>query len=178
LLESLSNSYNVSTARLGLNLGISKVMANLKRLGLAREVPEYASSMLGANTLSPLEVTQVYQTIASGGFSAPIKAIREILTAEGEPLQRYPLNVEQVVAGAPTYLVTVAMQEVVRRGTARELSSYLPEALEVAGKTGTTDNFRDSWFAGITGDYLAVVWVGHDDNQPTSLTGATGAMTV
>ncbi|WP_303720740.1 penicillin-binding protein 1B [Malonomonas rubra] len=178
LLESLSNSYNVSTVRLGLKLGVSKVMSNLKQFGLAREVPEYASSMLGATPLSPLEVTQIYQTIASGGFNAPLKAIREILTAEGKPLQRYPLVVEQVVEGAPTYLVTVAMQEVVRRGTASNLGSYLPSALEVAGKTGTTDNFRDSWFAGITGDHLAVAWVGRDDNQPTSLTGASGAMSV
>ncbi len=174
----LANSYNVSTARLGLELGISQVMANLQRLGMARDLPEYASSMLGANTLSPLEVTQIYQTIASGGFRTPIQAIREILTAEGQPLQRYPLNVEQVIEGAPAYLVTVAMQDVVREGTARGLDSYLPPALDIAGKTGTTDDFRDSWFAGITGDRLAVVWIGRDDNQPTTLTGASGAMTV
>lgn len=178
LLDALANSYNVSTARLGLELGISQVMTNLKRLGLERDLPEYASSMLGSNSLSPLEVTQIYQTIASGGFNASLKAIREILTAEGEPLQRYPLNVEQVIDGAPPYLVTVAMQDVVRQGTARGLKSYLPASLDIAGKTGTTDDFRDSWFSGITGDRLAVVWVGRDDNQPTGLTGAIGAMTV
>ena len=178
LRMALANSYNVATARLGLELGISPVMANLKRLGMERDLPEYPSSMLGANTLSPLEVTQIYQTLASGGFFTPLRAIREILTAEGEPLQRYPLNVEQVVEAAPTYLVTVAMQDVVREGTARGLNSYLPESLAIAGKTGTSDDFRDSWFAGISGDRLAVVWVGRDDNQSTSLTGASGAMTV
>ncbi len=178
LQVALANSYNVSTARLGLELGISQVMANLKRLGIERDLPEYASSMLGSNTLAPLEVAQIYQTVASGGFRTPLRAIREILTAEGEPLQRYPLNVEQVIEGAPAYLVTVAMQDVVREGTARELNAYLPSTLDIAGKTGTSDNFRDSWFAGITGDRLAVVWVGRDDNQPTTLTGAAGAMTV
>jgi penicillin-binding protein 1B len=100
------------------------------------------------------------------------------LTAEGEPLQSYPLNVEQEIEAAPLYLLTAAMQDVVREGTARELGAYLPAALEIAGKTGTTDDFRDSWFAGFTGDRLAVVWVGRDDNGPTGLTGASGAMTV
>ncbi len=178
LRTALANSYNVSTARLGLELGLSQVMANLQRLGMERELPAYASSMLGANTLSPLEVTQLYQTMAGGGFRTPLRAIREVLTAEGEPLQRYPLNVEQVIDGAPLYLLTVAMQEVVREGTARGLDAYLSPALATAGKTGTTDEFRDSWFAGFTGDRLAVAWVGRDDNQPTGLTGAAGAMTV
>jgi penicillin-binding protein 1B len=70
------------------------------------------------------------------------------------------------------------MQDVVREGTARRLSDYLPQDLDIAGKTGTTDDFRDSWFAGFTGDRLAVVWVGCDDNKPTGLTGAAGAMTI
>jgi penicillin-binding protein 1B len=153
-------------------------MANLRRLGIERDLPEHASSLLGSNTLSPLEVTEVYQTIAGGGFRTPLRAIRAVLTAEGEPLQSYPLNVEQEIEAAPLYLLTAAMQDVVREGTARELGAYLPAALEIAGKTGTTDDFRDSWFAGFTGDRLGVVWVGRDDNGPTGLTGASGAMTV
>ncbi len=178
LRTALAHSYNVSTVRLGLELGVPQVMANLRRLGVDRDLPEYASSLLGANALSPLEVTQIYQTIASGGFRTPLSTIREVLTAEGESLQRYPLNVEQTIDGAPLYLLTVAMQEVVREGTARQLGKFLPMPLDTAGKTGTTDDFRDSWFAGFTGDRLAVVWVGRDDNKPTGLTGAAGAMTV
>jgi len=178
LRDGLINSYNVSTARLGLEVGVSKVMANLRRLGVERELPEFAASVLGANALSPQEVTQVYQTLAGGGFRTPLRAIREVLTAEGEPLQRYPLNVEQVIDPAPLYLLTVAMQDVVSSGTARWLENYLPPALDIAGKTGTTDDFRDSWFAGFSGDRLAVVWIGRDDNEPTGLTGASGALTV
>jgi len=178
LRAALANSYNVPTARLGLSLGVSRVMANLRRLGIERDLPEHASSLLGANALSPLEVTEAYQTIAGGGFRTPLRAIRAVLTAEGEPLQSYPLNVEQEVEPAPLYLLTSAMQDVVREGTARDLGSYLPADLEIAGKTGTTDDFRDSWFAGFSGDRLGVVWVGRDDNQPTGLTGASGAMTV
>jgi penicillin-binding protein 1B len=178
LRTALANSYNLSTVRLGLALGVAPVMDNLERMGLDRELPAYAASLLGANALSPLEVTQVYQTVAANGFRTPLRAIREVLTADGEPLQRYSLEVEQVIDPASLYLLTVALQDVVRQGTAHGLAARLPAGLEVAGKTGTTDDFRDSWFAGFTGDRLAVVWVGRDDNHPTGLTGASGAMAV
>ncbi len=178
LRTALAKSYNLATVRLGLALGVDPVMDNLERMGLDRELPAYAASLLGANALSPLEVTQVYQTVAAGGFRTPLRAIREVLTADGEPLQRYSLEVEQVIDPATLYLLTVALQDVVRQGTAQGLAARLPSELEIAGKTGTTDEFRDSWFAGFTGDRLAVVWVGRDDNQSTGLTGAGGAMAV
>lgn len=174
----LANSYNIATARLGLALGVDSVMDNLQRIGLDSKPPAYAASLLGANALTPLEVTQVYQTIAAGGFRTPLRAISEVLTAEGQPLQRYPLEVEQVIDPGAHYLITVALQGVVQEGTAQGLAAWLPSALAVAAKTGTTDDFRDSWFAGFTGDRLGVVWVGRDDNQSTGLTGATGAMAV
>ncbi|BBO84788.1 penicillin-binding protein 1B [Desulfosarcina ovata subsp. sediminis] len=178
LRTALANSYNLSAVRLGLAIGVAPVMKNLQRLGIDRKLPAYAASLLGANALSPMEVTQVYQTIAAGGFRTPLKAIREVLTADGKPLQRYPLEVDQVVDPTSLYLLTVALQDVVREGTARRLAARLPSDLQAAGKTGTTNELRDSWFAGFTGDRLAVVWVGRDDNQPTGLTGSTGAMTV
>ncbi len=178
LRSALVNSYNVATARLGLALGIPKVMETLQRLGMDRDLTGYASSMLGSNALSPLEVTQVYQTIASGGFRTPLSAIREVLSATGEPLQRYPLNVEQESDPAAVYLLTNALQDVVREGTARPLAQFLSPDLAMAGKTGTTDDYRDSWFAGFTGDRLAIVWVGRDDNETTGLSGASGALGV
>ncbi len=175
---SLANSYNVSTARLGIDLGVERILDKLVRFGIERRPPPYASSLLGAFELSPLEVAQLYQTFADGGFRTPLRAIREIVTAEGKPLQRYPLNVEPVAAPAPVYLLTAALQGVVREGTGQGLSVWLPAEVRAAGKTGTTDGLRDSWFAGYTGDRVAVVWIGRDDNQPTGLTGASGAMTV
>jgi penicillin-binding protein 1B len=178
LRDALIHSYNVSTARLGLDVGVSHVLANLRRLGIERAVPAFGSSLLGANEFSPLEVTQVYQTLAGGGFRTPLRAIREVLTPEGTTLQRYPLNIEQVVDPAPLYLLTRTLQDVVREGTARGLKQYLPANLDIAGKTGTSDGFRDSWFAAFTGDRLGVVWIGRDDNQSSGLTGASGAMTL
>ncbi len=178
LRSALIHSYNLATVHLGLELGLPSVMANLRRLGLEQDIPGYAASLLGADAMSPMEITQVYQSLASGGFRTHLRAIREVLTAAGEPLQRYPLNVEQVVEPAALYLLTVALQDVVREGTARGLERFLPADLAVAGKTGTTDNFRDSWFAGFTGNKLAVVWVGRDDNQSTGLTGSSGALPI
>jgi penicillin-binding protein 1B len=178
LQSALAHSYNVSTARLGIELGIGNILDKLPKFGIERRPPPFASSLLGAYELSPIEVAQLYQTFADGGFRTPLRAIREIVTAQGKPLQRYPLNVEQVAAAGPVYLLTAALQGVVREGTAQSLTNWLPAEVAVAGKTGTTDDLRDSWFAGYTGDHVAVVWVGRDDNKSSGLTGASGAMTV
>ncbi len=177
LYRALAQSYNVSTARLGLELGIAQVQENLRRLGVEPERPGYAASLLGTDAYSVLEMAQLYQTLA-GGFRIPPRAIREVLTFDGRPLQRYPLAVEQVIDAPTSYLLTTALQRVVTEGTGRSLSRYLPEGLGAAGKTGTTDALRDSWFAGFTGSRVAVVWLGRDDNQPAGLTGAEGALTV
>jgi penicillin-binding protein 1B len=178
LRTALAKSYNVSTARLGLEVGVKAVIDTAHRLGIEREMAPYASTMLGAVGLAPIEVAQMYHTIATGGFHMPLRAIREVLTADGKPLQRYELKIEQTIAAEPAYLITAALQDVVREGTARRLGHYLPEGTNAAGKTGTTDELRDSWFAGFTGDRVAVVWVGNDANQNTHLTGSSGAMTV
>ena len=178
LYQALVHSYNVATARLGLELGIPRVITTLQRLGLDQSLKPYPSLVLGAVDLSPWKVTEMYQTFASGGFRVPLRAIREVVAADGTPLQRYPLQVEAVVAPGPTYLLTVALQGVVREGTAIGLAQWLHPQLKVAGKTGTTDDLRDSWFAGYSGDRLGVIWIGRDDNQAMGLTGASGAMQV
>jgi penicillin-binding protein 1B len=178
LHRALARSYNLATVQLGMDVGLPEVAATLERLGVRRPFDAYPSMLLGAVSLSPLEVTQVYQTLAAGGFRAPLRAIREVMDSRGEPLQRYPLTVHRAVPPGPVYLVDRILQEVVSEGTGRSLSRYLPPDLRVAGKTGTTDELRDSWFAGFTGDKVATVWVGRDDNAPAGLSGAAGALRV
>jgi penicillin-binding protein 1B len=178
LRVALAQSYNVATARLGTDLGVSHVLGTLQRLGIEHEMLPYASTLLGAVDLAPLEVAQMYQTIASGGFRAPLRAIREVTTQDGKPLKRYPIAVEQAFPSEPIYLITAAMQGVVREGTGQSLKTWLPPEIGVAGKTGTTDEQRDAWFAGFTGDRLAVVWIGYDDNRAARLTGAAAALPV
>jgi penicillin-binding protein 1B len=120
----------------------------------------------------------MYQTFASGGFRMPLRAISAVLDADKSPLRRYPLSVESVIDPAENHLVTTAMQFAVREGTGRAISRSFPADHFVAGKTGTTDALRDSWFAGFTDDRLGVVWIGRDDNQSTDLTGSSGALLV
>src|SRR6185295_18086387 len=111
LRMALALSYNAASARLGTGLGVQRVLDNSKRLGIERPIQPFASSLLGAVSLSPLEVAQMYQTIASGGFRTPLRAIREVTTQEGQPLKRYPLAVEQAFAAEPLYLLTFALQD-------------------------------------------------------------------
>ncbi|MCI0654905.1 MAG: penicillin-binding protein 1B, partial [Methylococcaceae bacterium] len=178
LHQALTNSYNLATIRLGLDVGIGRVVKTLHNLGIERDVAKYPSILLGALELSPLEVTQMYQTLAGDGFKTPLRAIRSVIASDGTPLQRYPLTVTQTVDPAAVFLTNVLLQNVMREGTGRSVYSMIPRHYNVAGKTGTTNDLRDSWFAGFSGDYLGVVWIGRDDNKPTGLTGSSGALRV
>jgi len=178
LYQALANSYNLSTARLGLDLGVPHVLNTLARLGASPDWPAYPSMLLGAGGLRPIEVAGVYQTIANGGFNTPLRAIRSVVAADGEPLSRYPFKIEQRFDPGAIYLTQYAMQRTMLEGTGRSVYNQVPKSLALAGKTGTTNDSRDSWFAGFSQDLLAVVWLGRDDNGKTSLTGATGALQV
>jgi penicillin-binding protein 1B len=101
-----------------------------------------------------------------------------VLDANGQPLARYDLSVERVIDPAPAFLINRALQMVVAEGTARALNQRFSPELGLAGKTGTTNDLRDSWFAGYDGEKLGVIWVGRDDNQPMGLSGATGALRI
>jgi penicillin-binding protein 1B len=101
-----------------------------------------------------------------------------VLTAEGEPLKRYPFQIQQRFDPGSIYLLQNAMQRVMREGTGKSVYNVLPSTLNLAGKSGTTNDSRDSWFAGFSQDLLAVVWMGRDDNGKTPFTGATGALQV
>lgn len=176
LYQGLAHSHNLSTARLGMELGLPQVWKTLQGLGLEREWPAYPSMLLGSGSLSPFEVANLYQTLANGGFKTRLRAIRNVLTAEGEPLSRYPLQMEQRFDSGAVYLTQEAMRRAMTEGTGRSAYAVLPRDWRLAGKTGTSNDLRDSWFAGYGQDILAVSWMGRDDNQPTSLTGATGAL--
>lgn len=176
LHEALARSYNLATVRVGMDVGIAKTAKTLRNLGITREIKRYPSLLLGASPMTPLEVTQMYQTLAGDGFATPLRAIRAVMSADGNLLQRYPFSVRQTVDPAATYIVNTILQEAVHEGTGRSAYRYIPIALNVVGKTGTTNELRDSWFAGFSGDYLSVVWIGRDDNKSTGLTGASGAL--
>lgn len=177
LYAALAHSVNLPAVRVGLDLGLENVAATLRRLGGRPPDKPTPAMLLGAVEMTPTEVAQMYQTLAAGGFQTPLRAIHGVLDADGRPLARYTLTVRQAAYPAPVFLVTTAMQAAVREGTAAALGKALP-GLNLAGKTGTTNDLRDSWFAGFSANRLAVVWVGRDDNQPTQLTGSSGALPI
>lgn len=177
LLQALAQSYNQATVRLGLEVGVER-LARLIEVLIDVAPPANPSLVLGALDLSPLQVAQLYQFLASGGQIQPLRAVHAVLDAEGRPLSRYARATPAADPGdaLATRLVTWALQETARIGTAQRLQRDGLGAWRPAGKTGTSNDSRDSWFAGYTGSRLGVVWVGDDRNRPTGLYGSTGAM--
>ena len=176
LYTALANSYNLSTTRVGMSVGLEKVIQTLSALGVTREMKAYPSLLLGAQAMPPVEVATMYQTIAANGFQMPLRAIRMVTDSEGTELSRYPFQVKQTVSADAIHLLQYGLQTVAREGTARYAYSQLPSNLNIAGKTGTSNDQRDSWFAGFTGNRLAVVWLGRDDNITLPFTGSSGAL--
>ncbi len=178
LYTALANSYNLASARLGLALGLDTLVDTLARLGVTEGVSRVPALTLGAGEYSPLAMATLYQSIAAGGYRMPLRSIRNVANAQGEILSRYLTDYERTVSLQATYLLQFALQEVVRSGSGKAVYRYLPQDFVVAGKTGTTNDGRDSWFAGFSGDLVAVSWIGRDDNSATGLTGASGALQV
>lgn len=176
LHNSLAHSYNIATARLGMSIGLDPVINTMQRLGITRPIDAYPSLLLGAQGLSPLEVATMYQTMASNGFQMPLRSIRMVTDSMGQELSRYPFQLKQTVSSNSVHLLQYMLQETTRVGTAKSIYQRLPETINVAGKTGTSDDQRDSWFAGFAGNRLAIVWLGNDDNSPLPFTGSGGAL--
>ncbi|MFT5727722.1 MAG: penicillin-binding protein 1B [Desulforhopalus sp.] len=176
LYYALAKSYNLATVRLGMDVGLEKVIDTLKKMGYQEQISAYPSLLLGAIDMSPLQVSQIYQTIASGGFYLPLRSIQSVITQDGELVTRYGLEIEQRFPPALMELLTHGLSRVVTEGTARGYP-FEPGKF-YAGKTGTSDGLRDSWFAGFSSEYSGVVWLGRDDNKPTPFTGSSGALQV
>ncbi len=178
LVDALAQSMNVPTIRLGMDVGLGWVGETVEGLGAAMPAQLFPSYLIGSGEMVPLEVAQMYQTLAAGGFRTPLRAVRAVTLQNGTRLTRYPLSTTQAFPAAAVHLVTAALVSAMREGTGSAAYATLPAELLLAGKTGTTDDTRDSWFAGYGEDLLGVVWVGRDDNTTTGLTGATGALPI
>ena len=178
LVDALTRSMNVPTVNLGMALGLPAVVDTWTKLGAPKnQLNAVPSMLLGALNLTPIEVAQAFQTIASGGNRAPLSALRSVIAEDGTVLyQSYP-QAERAVPAQAAYMTLWTMQQVVQRGTGRQLGAKYP-GLHLAGKTGTTNNNVDTWFAGIDGSQVTITWVGRDNNQPTKLYGASGAMSI
>jgi penicillin-binding protein 1B len=177
MVEALAKSYNLASVHLGMQLGVDRVAAFLRSFGLT-DVHANPSLLLGSVDMSPFQLAQLYEFFAADGHALPLLTLRGVLDAKGHVLKQYATKPGKGEYQQPERLVRWMMQQVTEYGTAAAIGNSSLASLNVAGKTGTSDHQRDSWFSGFTGDRLAVTWMGRDDNQPTHLWGATGALRV
>ncbi|MBI3326629.1 MAG: transglycosylase domain-containing protein, partial [Nitrospinae bacterium] len=173
----LEHSLNVATVKFAERAGFETVARYARRMGIQGRLDPFPSLALGSFEASPLEVAQVYGVLANHGLRATPVTVKEVLTSAGRLLEKHHIGVDEVLRPETAYLITNFLEGVFERGTARSARRAGFQG-RAAGKTGTTDESRDAWFAGYTPDLLVVVWVGYDDNQPLGLTGAQAALPI
>ncbi|WNZ56850.1 penicillin-binding protein 1B [Microbulbifer sp. MKSA007] len=178
LYIALAKSYNLATAHLGLDLGLQNVRQTIRRLGVESRLPRVPAMLLGAVEMTPFEVAGMYQTIANNGETVQPRTLLAVSDAQGGRVQHFRRKANRGVDPVPAYLLRWGLEQAMREGTGRRSAKRLPSSIAFAGKTGTTNNNRDSWFAGFSPEVTAVVWLGRDDNERTRLTGSTGALPI
>ena len=173
--KSIEDSVNTATVRLANDIGLTQVLKTARSAGITSPLLPVGSMALGSFEVTPKELAYAYTTIASGGISFEPFPLFSVTTADGETIITKKPHREQALDPRVAYLAGYAMEGVLERGTAKQAKTmgiYFP----AAGKTGTTNNSRDSWFVGYTSDVVCAVWVGYDSGADTGLTGATGAL--
>ena len=180
LMDALVRTLNIPTVNIGMKVGLKKVIAKQKEMGWDNvDIPTYPSMLLGAYSISPYDVTKSYQVLANSGLKTPLTTIESITAFDGSQIYQRDIEEvsEQVLPPEAAIQTLYAMQQVVERGTARSLQNEFAH-LKLAGKTGTTNNARDTWFVGVDGENVTTVWLGKDNNSDTYLTGSSGALYV
>ncbi|OLQ87038.1 penicillin-binding protein 1B [Vibrio panuliri] len=178
LYLALAKSLNVPTVQLGMQLGIPQVMDTFTKLGVDKqEIRPVPSMFLGSFSLTPFQVAQMYQTLTNSGKQAKLSALRSVVDMEGNVLYQSLPKAQQTVDQRAAWLTTYAMKRGVAEGTGRFLNSQFASSA-LAGKTGTSNDTKDSWFVGIDGREVTTIWLGRDDNKSIKLTGSSGALRV
>lgn len=175
LYKAFSRSINIPAVNLGLDVGVDKVANTLRGLGAQGRINEYPSLLLGALEMSSFEVAQLYTTIAADGEYRKLTAISALTDSIGKVLYKHEVKSEPRFAKDAMYMTKYAMKRVTKDGTAKRLNLHFP-SIQLAGKTGTSNDLRDSWFAGFDQNTVTVAWLGRDDNKSTGLTGSVGAL--
>lgn len=175
LRTALEKSYNIATAKLAIEAGLENVVETARDAGITSELSPVPSLALGAFEVSPLEMASAYTIFPNGGVRAQPIAIINVVTKEGDLLEKKAIRVKRAFDAAPVYLTTNILKGVVDRGTGRGARAMGFDGV-AAGKTGTTSNYRDAWFVGFTPKLLALAWVGYDNNAEMRMSGARAAL--
>ncbi len=177
LREALERSYNVATSRLALEVGLDQVIYTARQAGIKSPLEAYPSLALGSFEVTPLELVSAYTIFPNQGVRTQPVAIRQVVTKEGEVLEKKSFKMKRIISEDVIYLMNRLLAGVLDRGTARSARARGFNKV-AAGKTGTTSDYRDAWFVGYTPDLLALAWVGYDDNEPTKRSGSSGALPI
>jgi penicillin-binding protein 1B len=175
LRTALEKSYNISTAKLALEVGLENVVKTARDAGIKSPLAAVPSIALGTFELAPLELAAAYTLFPNGGIRAEPIAIMHVVNKASDVLERRKIRMKRKFDSAPVFLTTSLLKGVVERGTAVGVKAFGFEGI-AAGKTGTTSNYRDAWFVGFTPQLLALTWVGYDDNAETNMSGARAAL--
>lgn len=175
LRQALEQSYNISTTKLAIEVGLEKVIDLARQAGIASDLKPYPSLALGAFEVTPLELARAYTIFPNQGTRSEPLAITSVVTRDGVVLEKKGFKMRKVLSPDVAYLMNSVLRGVLDRGTAKSARTMGFTGL-AAGKTGTTSDYKDSWFVGYTPDLLTLVWVGYDDNTTTGLSGASGAL--
>ena len=175
--EALEQSLNVPFARIGLAIGPARIAETGRRLGITSPLRAVPSLALGASEVTPLELTRAYGVLAAGGELAPTRAILGAGRLGEEMVPTVAAEVRRVADPAEAYLVTSGLEGAVARGTGRGLNGVGHRG-GLAGKSGTSSDWRDGWFVAYTPELVVGVWVGYDDGRSLGLTGSRSALPI
>ncbi len=174
LRQALENSFNIPTVNLALSVGLEQVIATLRNFGVGSPLQPVPSLALGAFELTPIELIEAYAALDNDGQKPYLLSLKEVVTERGEIQERRHVDFSTVTTPAKAFLITDMLQGAIERGTASSLKQ-LGVDFPCAGKTGTTSDYKDSWFVGYTTDLVVLIWIGFDDNRSTHISGAQGA---
>ena len=177
LREALAQSLNVATVDLAMQIGLENITAKAKAFRLSTPLSPFPSLALGSSEVIPLELARAYCAFAADGLLPYPLSLHEVLDEEGKILERRHMTIEKVLSPGEAFLISSMLRTAVETGTGRSLKD-LGVNIPVAGKTGTTNDFKDAWFVGYTPDILALVWVGFDDGTPIQASGSSAALPI
>ncbi|HEY4492952.1 MAG TPA: penicillin-binding transpeptidase domain-containing protein, partial [Acidobacteriota bacterium] len=172
----LAKSMNVATAKLAQNVGLQKVADVAKRFGFPN-VMAYPSLALGTFEVNPWQLIEAFSVFANGGRKTALQSIEKVIDPSGKLKGIGEVESEEVIHSETAYLITDMLKTTMNSGTAAS-SRRLGFARPAAGKTGTTNDFRDAWFVGYTPNLMCLVWTGYDDNTPFWMNGAQAALPI
>jgi len=175
LIDGLVKSLNIPTVNLGMKLGLDNIAQTMHSLGYGDEIITRPSMLLGAINMSPWQINQMYLPFARQGSLLTAHAVNTVTANNGAVLWHFKQPAQQILSTNAAYLMDYALSEVTKTGTARSLSWRVNKA-SLAGKTGTSNDLRDSWFIGYDNKHQVTTWLGNDNNATSGLTGSSGAL--